>query len=231
MPFSLRFLAVALVLVADTSLASAGLTETSCAAGSASGSGLLQLRKGRLSDEAVVDEIGTEASRSVSIHVGLDNYPVFEWRQRRLSKRAAASGLIARKRTVDRQEHAASFLQEAVDHRADADRRHGILATLSAALDSVPHGASIEELSTDLHGHDFAVVQAVGPSRLKRVGAVTAEVWGAKAAAHNGLNNSLHQHWVPYMQLLGFAPQANCTPGREEADGIGARDCTFVRSS
>lgn len=236
MPLSLKFFAVAsaLSLAAGTAGATTGLMGSSCLADSAGGSGLLQVRAGRLSDEAVVDDAGAAASRSVSIHIGPDNYPVFEWRRQKASKHPAAGGLIARKRMVDRREGAASFLQESAGQGTEAEetgRHHAILASLSAALDAVPHGASISELSTDLHGHDFTVVQAVGQSRLKRVGAVTAEVWDAKGSIHGSLKNSLHEQWVPYMQLLGFSAQANCTLGRKEGEAIGARDCTFVRSA
>lgn len=237
MPLLLNVLATvsALSLAAGAAGVTTGLMESSCLADSTGGSGLLQVRKGRLSDEAVVDDVGAAPSRSVSIHIGPDNYPVFEWRRQKSSKQAVAGGLIARKRMVDRREVAeASLLQEVAGRGAEGDgkeRHNAIVASLAAALDSVPPGATIDELSTDLHGHDFAAVQAVGQSRLQRVGAVTAEVWDAKAGAQGSVKNSLHQDWLPYMQLLGFSAQANCTNGRKEGQAIGARDCTFVRSA
>lgn len=239
MPLSLKFftMASALSVAAGSAATTTGLTGSSCLAeSSAGGSGLLQVKAGRVSDEVVVNvhDHGSAASRAVSIHIGPDNYPVFEWRRRKATKHPVDGGLIARKRIVDRRQGAASFLQESSGQGAeaeDAERHNAILASLSAAVDSVPPDASIDELSTDLHGHDFAAVQGLGQSRLQRVGAVTAEVWDAKGTPHGSLKNSLHEHWIPYMSLLGFSTQANCTLGRKEGEAIGARDCTFVRNA
>lgn len=100
--------------------------------------------------------------------------------------------------------------------------------TLADILVAVPPDVEVEEMLTDIQGHDFMAVKSAG-EQLHRVKKLTAEVW-VKGNDYVGVDDNLFEDWLPYMTSMGFRLKGECTEAWvDEENGVQASNCIFVR--